>query len=124
MKKTESYTLLIIAGVLLIIGIVLALITYNNSYADSVATGAELTAVKEQITAIEAGNITGDLDALKAQKATLSALKLRQEKPYSYSLTLIFFSVLLLIKGFIMPCMATQKTLTRQMSANWHRPGF
>ena len=99
MKKTKSFTLLIIAGVLLIIGIVLALITYNNSYADSVATGTELTTIKKQITAIEEGSLTGDLNALNAKKAELTDLKLSQEKPYSYSLTLIFFSVLLLIKG-------------------------
>ncbi len=99
MKKTKSFTLLIIAGVLLAAGIIFAFITYNNSYADSVATGTELTAIKEQIAAVEEGTATGDLEALNAKKAQLSDLKLSQEKPYSYSLTLIFFSILLLIKG-------------------------
>lgn len=99
MKKTKSFTLLIIAGILLVAGIILALITYHNSYADSVATGVELTAVKEQISAIEESTATGDLDALNAKKTELTERKLSQEKPYSYSLTLIFFSFLLLIKG-------------------------
>lgn len=99
MKKIKSYTLLIIAGILLVIGIIFALITYHNSYSDSIITGAELTAVKEQISAIEEGIATGDLEALNAQASELSDLKLSQEKPYSYALTLIFFSILLVIKG-------------------------
>lgn len=99
MKKTKSFTLLMIAGILLAAGILFAFITYNNSYADSVATGTELTAVKEQIAAVEEGTADGDLEALNAKKARLSDLKLSQEKPYSYSLTLIFFSILLFIKG-------------------------
>ncbi|MBQ7776161.1 MAG: ECF transporter S component [Lachnospiraceae bacterium] len=99
MEKKKSFTLLIIAGVLLVIGIIFALVAYNTSYETSVATGKELTAVKAQITAIEEGTATGNLNALNAQKAELTDLKLNQEKPYSYALTLVFLSILLLIKG-------------------------
>lgn len=99
MKRKKSFTLLIIAGILLVTAIIFAWITYHNSYADSVATGTELSEVKKQIAAIEEGTATGDLDALKAKKTELTDLKLNQEKPYSYSLTLLFFSCLLLIKG-------------------------
>ncbi len=100
MEKKKSFTLLIIAAVLLVIGIIFAIVSYNGSYEASIATGKELTAVKEQIKAIEEGSATGDLEVLNAQKTELTDTKLRQEKPYSYALTLVFFSVLLLFKGF------------------------
>ncbi len=98
-KKKKSYSLLIVSAILLVIGIIFALVAYHTSYEESVATGKELTALKEQITAIEDGTASGDLDALNAQKAELTDLKLKQEKPYSYALTLVFFSILLSMKG-------------------------
>ncbi len=99
MKKTKSYTLLIIGLILLIIGIICSFVTYRSSYTDSIATGEQLTALKEQISNIEAGTITGDLEALNKEKTSLTELKLEQEKPYSYALTLTFFSILLALKG-------------------------
>lgn len=99
MKKKKSFTLLIISGVLLIVGIIFALITYHNSYAESLEISAEINTIANEIKSIEAGTATGDVDALTTQKATLSEEKLRLEKPYSYSLTLIFFSALLMLKG-------------------------
>ncbi len=99
MKKKKSFTLLIISGVLLVVGIIFALITYHNSYAESLEISAEINTIANEIKSIEAGTATGDVDALAAQKATLSEEKLRLEKPYSYSLTLIFFSALLMLKG-------------------------
>lgn len=99
MKRIKSYSLLIIAGFLLLLSIIFALVTYRNSYQKSVATGEELNTVKKQITAIEEGTETGDLEELQAQKTELSDLKLKQEKPYSFSLTFVFLSVLLLFKG-------------------------
>lgn len=99
MKKKKSFTLLIISGVLLIIGIVAALLTYHNSYAESKVISTELNIVIKEIKAIEEGLATGDIDALTAQKTALSDEKLSLEKPYSYSLTLVFFSILLMCKG-------------------------
>lgn len=99
MKRIKSYSLLIVAGFLLLLSIIFALITYRNSYQKSVATGEELNTIKKQITAIEEGTGTGDLEELQAQKTELSDLKLKQEKPYSFSLTFVFLSVLLLCKG-------------------------
>lgn len=99
MKRTKSFSLLIVAAFLLLLSIIFALVTYRNSYQKSVATGEELSAVKKQITAIEEGTATGYLEALKEQKEELSDLKLKQEKPYSFSLTFLFLSILLLIKG-------------------------
>lgn len=99
MKKKKSFALLIISGVLLVAGIIFALIAYNTSYAKSREVGTQLNALIEQISAIEDGTATGDVDALSKQQSTLSDEKLRLEKPYSYALTLIFFSILLLCKG-------------------------
>lgn len=99
MKRIKSYSLLIVAGFLLLLSIIFALVTYRNSYQKSVAIGEDLNTIKEQITAIEEGTGTGDLEELQAQKTELSDLKLKQEKPYSFSLTFVFLSVLLLFKG-------------------------
>ncbi len=99
MKKKKSFTLLIISGVLLVVGIIFALITYHNSYAQSLEISTELNTLIAEIKAVEEGTLAGNLDILNEQKSTLSEEKLRLEKPYSYSLTLIFFSILLLLKG-------------------------
>lgn len=99
MKKKKSFTLLIISVVLLVVGIIFALITYHNSYAKSLEISAEINTISTQLKAIEAGTSTGNIDTLNAQKATLSDEKLKLERPYSYSLTLIFLSILLMCKG-------------------------
>ena len=99
MEKKKSYGVLIAGAILLILGIVLAVITHNNSYQQSVAYGDQLSEVKATIEAINGGSATGDLDALNAQKSELSDLKLAAERPYSYSLVLVFFAILLTAKG-------------------------
>lgn len=99
MEKKKSYGVLIAGAILLILGIVLAVITHNNSYQESVAYSDQLSEVKASIEAIEGGTATGDLDALNAQKSELTDLKLAAERPYSYSLVLLFFAILLTIKG-------------------------
>ena len=99
MEKKKSYGVLIAGAILLVLGIVLAVITHNNSYQQSVAYGDQLSEVKASIEAVQGGTATGDLDALNAQKSELSDLKLSAERPYSYSLVLVFFAILLTIKG-------------------------
>lgn len=99
MEKKKSYSLLVVGAILLIAGIVLAVLTYANSYRASVETGNAISELKEQISAVENGTAKGDLDALKAQSAALSDQKLSQERPYSYSLILVFFAMLLTGKG-------------------------
>lgn len=99
MEKKKSYGVLIAGAILLILGIVLAVITHNNSYQQSVAYSDQISEVKASIEAIEGGTATGDLDALNAQKNELTDLKLAAERPYSYSLVLLFFAILLTIKG-------------------------
>jgi len=99
MKKKKSYTLLNLGSLLLIGSIILAIYTHATSYADSLQTNTEISALKEQIAAIKDGSQSGNLDALEAEKARLTNLKLSQEKPYSYGLILLFFSILLCAKG-------------------------
>ena len=113
MEKKKSYGVLIAGAILLILGIVLAVVTHNNSYQESVAYGSQLSDVKAQLEEVEAsieavtgGTADGDLDALNAQKdelaaskSTLSDQKLSAERPYSYSLVLVFFAILLTAKG-------------------------
>lgn len=99
MKKTKSFGLLIVGAVLLIAGIIFAVLTYNNSYQKSVAVGETLKEVKTQLSEAADGTTDVDLDALKSQQSELSAEKLRLERPYSYSLVVVFLGVLLTIKG-------------------------
>lgn len=99
MGKKKTYGVLIAGAILLLLGIVLAVITHNNSYQQAVAYSDQLSEVKASIEAINNGTATGDLDALNAQKNELSDLKLAAERPYSYSLVLVFFAVLLTVKG-------------------------
>lgn len=99
MEKKKSYGLLIVGAILLIAGIMSALVTYNTSYQTSVTTGNTITELKAQINAVKDGTASGDLDAMNAELDTLSDQKLSQERPYSYSLTLLFFAVLLTGKG-------------------------
>lgn len=99
MERKKSYGLLIVGAILLIAGIFLAVYTHNTSYRDSAATGSLLTEVKEQLTAVKNGTAAGDAEALSLRQSELAAEKLRQERPYSYSLALVFFAVLLTVKG-------------------------
>ena len=54
MEKKKSYGVLIAGAILLILGIVLAVITHNNSYQESVAYGSQLSDVKAQLEEVEA----------------------------------------------------------------------
>ena len=98
-ERQKSFCLLIIGAVLLIGGILFAVYAYNTSYQESTVTGAELSEVKAQVSAIKEGTQEGDLDDLTARQENLAAEKLSQERPYSYGLTLVFFAFLLTAKG-------------------------
>lgn len=99
MEKKKSFGLLIAGAVLLIAGIAFALYAYNTSYQDSLALGSAVSEAKALAAAVKEGQSEGDLDALNAQISQLSAEKLNKERPYSYSLIIIFFALLLTIKG-------------------------
>lgn len=97
--KKKSYGMLIIGAALLIGGIIFAVYAYNTSYQESVAVGTQLSELKTQVNAVKEGTAEGDLEALNAEVSRLSDTKLGLERPYSYSLTLIFFAILLTAKG-------------------------
>ena len=97
--KEKKFGLLIVGAVLLIISLIFAVYTHNSTYIQSKEVGTQLSEVKAQISSIEKGDAKGDLDALNAQKSELSDQKLSLERPYSYSLTVLFLAVLLTIKG-------------------------
>lgn len=99
MERKKSVHVLIIGAVLLVAGILFSLYANRTSYAQSIETGKELTAVKDEISAIEKGDSTGDVEALKERREALSAEKLKQERPFSYGLILVFFAFLLTAKG-------------------------
>ncbi|MCI8529707.1 MAG: ECF transporter S component [Lachnospiraceae bacterium] len=109
-EKNKNYGLLILGAVLLIIGIFLAVFTYNSSYQESVAIGAQLKETKSLLSAVKEGAVSGDLDALTAEADRLSTEKLSLERPYSYSLTLIFFAILLTAKGIYNALIGVPKT--------------
>ncbi|MBE5893625.1 MAG: ECF transporter S component [Lachnospiraceae bacterium] len=98
-KRKKSYTLLIIGAVLLLAAIIFTLYAYHTSYQESLEIAEALKEVKAEITAIEEGTIKGDLEALQAEKETLSQNKLSKERPYSYGLTALFLSILFVVKG-------------------------
>ncbi len=99
MARKKSYGLLIVGAALLIIGIIISVYAHNSGYQTSLSVGKELSEVNSQIKAIKNNEITGDLEALTSQASKLSEEKLNLERPYSYSLTLLFIAVLLTLKG-------------------------
>ena len=108
--RKKSYLLLIFSVVLLVVSLIFTIYAHSHSYADSTVTGAELSEVKGLLKEIEAGEAAGDVEALKARQTQLSDLKLSQERPYSYGLTVLFFSLLLLVKGLYNALAGTVKT--------------
>ncbi|MGN0401735.1 MAG: ECF transporter S component [Acetatifactor sp.] len=123
--REKRYGLLIIGAVLLIAGIVLAVYTHNSSYQESLDTGKQLSEVKTQIKEIEdaqkqtedskvendeASDLNAeDLESLKARSTELSEKKLNQERPYSYSLALLFVAVLFTLKGILNAVIGVEK---------------
>lgn len=112
-ERKKSKVLLIISLILLLGGIILSVYAYQTSYANSKITADKLTTIKAEISSIELGETTGDLDSLKVQQAALADIKLSQEKPYSYGLSLLFIGIILFVKGLfnaIIGVSTSQKT--------------
>ena len=111
MKK--KYFVTLFAGLLLLIlGIVFCLKTYNSSYATSLTTKTAISAVEKEIKNVEAQleatedateieTLTVDLESLKLSKDALNQAKLAYEKPYSYSLTVLFIGIILTILAIV-----------------------
>lgn len=110
--KQKNPVLLLIGLFLLIAGILFCSKTYQNSYAESVKTGNILSQIKTDISDTEKllsettdasvrQSLEAALTALKEEKEALSAEKLALEKPYSYSLILLFAGILTTIAGIV-----------------------
>lgn len=95
----RRFVLLIVGIVLLTAGVIFSVYQYRTNYRESVEYGAQISEVKEEIKAIEAGEASGDAAELNSRLKWLSGQKAAKEKPYAYGLTLVFFSVLLIGKG-------------------------
>ncbi len=109
-NRKKSYLLLIVSVIPLVASLLFTIYAHGHSYAESTITGAQLSEVKGLLKEIEAGEAAGDVEALEARQAQLSDLKLSQERPYSYGLTGLFFSLLLLAKGLYNALVGTVKT--------------
>lgn len=111
MKKT-NLILLIIGIILAVAGGVLCYNTYHSSYADSLACKNEISALTDQITEKKTelevltedaakASLESEITALTEQKSALSDQKLASERPYSYSLTLLFVGIILTGAGAV-----------------------
>lgn len=109
-ERKKSYLLLIVSAVLFVISLIVTIYTHGHSYIESTETGVQLSEVRELLKEIDAGEAAGDVEALKARQAQLSDLKLSQERPYSYGLTALFMSLLLVAKGLYNALVGTVKT--------------
>lgn len=120
--------LLLITGVLILLaGAILCFTTYRGSYAESKELGNELTALKAEIketeTSLETVSDTdteeilqSKLAELNSRKEALSAEKLSLEKPYSYSLILLFCGILLTITGIVRLRAGSHKSAKRDLT--------
>ena len=114
----RSPIILVVGIVLLVISIIFCMSTYSTSYAQSKEYGTQIDTLKgeiketeetitvlnqeetpsdENLSAIE--SLNGKLTELNSKKNSLSEEKLSLEKPYSYSLTLLFLSILITVVG-------------------------
>lgn len=98
-ERTKSFGLLIIGALLLVAGILAAVYTYRTSYQESVRADEELKQVKEQIKALTDDVPAGEAEILKARQDGLEQEKLRLQRPYSYSIALVFLAVFLTARG-------------------------
>lgn len=117
--RQKGYVLLIVSAVIVIAATASAIYNHGNSYARSLEIGKELAEVKSQISAIEEGTATGDIDALKSVKASLSESQLDSQRPYSYSLAVLFLGILLLAKGIynaVYGVLPSQKTDVKKLA--------
>ncbi len=97
--KKKRVALLIIGVLLLAAGIAFAVYARRTSYRDSLAYGSRISEIKEQLQAAGEGAAAADTAALTEEKEALEQKKLACERPYSYALTIVFFSIFLVARG-------------------------
>ena len=111
MKKRNPVTL-IVGVVLLALGIYFGFRTYRTSYAESRQLSDTLTAINASISEVQENidaasdteakaALEEQLQALQTQKSQMSEEKLSLERPYSYSLILVFLGILISITGVV-----------------------
>lgn len=119
--------LLLIIGILILLaGAVFCYTTYRGSYTASKEAGSELNAVKAEIKDTEAKLETADagtketletgLRELNSRKDALTKEKLSLEKPYSYSLILLFCGLLLTMAGICKLCTASNNSAKKDLT--------
>lgn len=110
--KKKNPALLITGLVLLIAGVIACVSTYRTSYSESLEYKASVTELKEKIEETETelselseeqeaekNSLNEELDALNAEKDEISARKLSLERPYSYSLIVLFLGIIITVTG-------------------------
>ena len=120
--------LLLIIGILVLLaGAILCYTTYRGSYTASKELGTELNEVKAEIKDAKANleaasdadtktTLEAALQELNSRSETLSKDKLSLEKPYSYSLILLFCGVLLTIAGIVKLCAGSRNGAKRDLT--------
>ena len=98
-SRQKGYRLLVISSILTICSLIFVIYAQQGSYQRSKEIGTQLSEVKATISDVEAGKAEGNLEELKKTSGALSDEKLVQERPYSFGLTALFFSLALLVKG-------------------------
>lgn len=118
MKKNP--VILVVGIALLAFSIFLCIRTFSTSYAQSKEYGEQINTLKTEIGDIEAAitsldekistsdedlntkeSLNNKLTELNEKKSELSDEKLSLEKPYSYSLTFLFISIMITILGLV-----------------------
>lgn len=100
--KKQSIILFVIGLVITIIGAILCYNNYNSNYSKSVEVGKQITAIKNQVKEEEKAGNTDRVTELKAEQKNLESEKLSLEKPYSYSLIVLFGGILIAAVAIVM----------------------
>lgn len=101
--KKQSVILLVIGLVVSIAGAIFCYRNYtDDNYSQSVAIGEQLTEIKSQIKAAEKDEDAQKAEELKLLQTELSDKKIEMEKPYSYSLMVLFVGNFIVIVAIFM----------------------
>ncbi|MGN0480887.1 MAG: ECF transporter S component [Lachnospiraceae bacterium] len=100
--KKQSIILLVIGLVLTIVGAIFCYNNYNSNYAKSVEVGKKITEIKNQVKEEEEAGNADKVAELKKEQSSLESEKLSLEKPYSYSLIILFGGILIAVVAIVM----------------------
>lgn len=100
--KKQSIILFVIGLAITIVGAIFCYNNYNSNYSKSVEVGKQITAIKNQVKEEEKAGNTDRVTELKAEQKNLESEKLSLEKPYSYSLIVLFGGILIAAVAIVM----------------------